>query len=230
LGNIFEMTARAGRATPSAKAWLCALVQPWTLAVPLIGYAVAILVATLPAFSSYSRGWMLLIIITVICQVLLVVAEVRGRRQDSPVPDVDPMLAEVSEVRTRIGQKIAALPGDALKSGLPALLTRLDQEILPELRRLIGKHQQLGQELRAYRGERRGRLRPSATTLRELENLYARQQGVIEGVVQQVVDLDASLSGLVQEGDERGIMASVQEWNARISERWRALREMGTEG
>jgi hypothetical protein len=57
-----------------------------------------------------------------------------------------------------------------------------------------------------------------------------RQRGVIEGVVQQVVDLDASLSGLIQERDERGVMTSVQEWNARIGDRWRALRGMGTEG
>jgi hypothetical protein len=44
------------------------------------------------------------------------------------------------------------------------------------------------------------------------------------------VDLNASLSGLIQEGDERGIMTSVQEWNAHSSERWRALREMSAEG
>jgi hypothetical protein len=133
-------------------------------------------------------------------------------------------------MRTRVGQKIEAMPGDALKSGLPALLMRLDQEILPELRRLVSKNQQLGRELRAYRGERGGQLRPSAQMLRELESLFARQQGIITEVVQQVVDLNASLSGLIQEGDERGIMTSVQEWNAHSSERWRALREMSAEG
>jgi hypothetical protein len=73
-------------------------------------------------------------------------------------------------------------------------------------------------------------MRPSAQTLRELESLFGRQQGIITEVVQQVVDLDASLSGLIQEGDERGIMTSVQEWNAHISERWRELREMSAEG
>jgi Ca-activated chloride channel homolog len=41
---------------------------------------------------------------------------------------------------------------------------RLAQEILPELRRLGGKHQQLGQELRGYRGEQGGRLRPNVPT------------------------------------------------------------------
>ena len=71
-------------------------------------------------------------------------------------------------MRTRVGQKIEALPGDGLKSGLPALLMRLDQEILPELRRLVSKNQQLGRELRAYRGELGGQLRPSAQMLREL--------------------------------------------------------------
>jgi hypothetical protein len=45
--------------------------------------------------------------------------------------------------------------------------------------------------------------------LRELESLFGRQQGIITEVVQQVVDLDASLSGLIQEGDERGLMTSV---------------------
>jgi hypothetical protein len=210
--------------------WIHALFRPWTLAVALIGYAAALLVATLPALAAYAGGWPLLMIFTVICQFLLVLAEVRGSGHGLAVYDADPLLTEVSEVRTRIGQKIEALPGDALKSGLPALLTRLDQEILPELRRLVGKHQQLAQELRTYRGEQGRRLRPSAQTLRELEDLFARQQRVIEGVVQQVVDLDASLSGLIQEGDERGIMTSVQEWNAHISERWRALREMAAEG
>jgi hypothetical protein len=217
-------------AMSSRMTWLHALFRPWTLAVAAIGYGAAILVAVLPALATYAEGWPLLIILTVTCQSLLVLADIRGGRHGGLIRDADPLLAEVSEVRARIGQKIEALPGDALKSGLPALLTRLDQEILPELRRLVGKHHQLAQELRTYRGEQGRRLRPSAQTLRELENLFARQQGLIEGVVQQVVDLDASLSGLIQEGDERGIMTSVEEWNGRISERWRALREMSTEG
>jgi len=161
--------------------------------------------------------------------VLLGLTEVRGSRHALSVPYVDPILAQVSDVRARIGQKIEALPGDALKSGLPTLLTRLDQEILPELRRLVAKNQQLGRELQDYRGERGERLRPSAPTLHELESLFARQKGIITEVVQQVVDLDASLSGLIQEGNERGIMASVQEWNAHIGERWRALREMSAD-
>jgi DNA-binding transcriptional LysR family regulator len=110
------------------------------------------------------------------------------------------------------------------------LLARLDQEILPELRRLVDKHQQLAQELQAYRDERGGRLRPSAQTLSELEHLFARQQAAIEGVVQQVVDLDANLSGLIQEGDERDIAISIKEWNTRINERWRALREISADG
>jgi hypothetical protein len=208
--------------------WLGALCRPWTLAVALIGYAAALLVATLPALAPYAGGWPLLIILTVSCQLLLVLADVRGGGRRSPVPD-DPLMAEMAEVRARIGQKIAALPGDALKSGLPALLARLDQEVLPELRRLVGKHQQLAQELQAYGGERGGRRRPSAQTLSELEHLFARQQAAIEGVVQQVVDLDASLSGLIQEGDERGSVTSIKEWNTRINERWRALREMSAD-
>jgi hypothetical protein len=210
--------------------WLHAFFRPWTLTVALIGYAAAILVATWPALAPYAGGWLLLVILTALCQLLLVLTEVRGSRHGLSVHHADPILAQVSEMRARIGQKIEALPGDALKSGLPALLMRLDQEILPELRRLVSKNQQLGRELRAYRGERGGQLRPSAQTLRELESLFGRQQGIITEVVQQVVDLDASLSGLIQEGDERGIMTSVQEWNAHISERWRALREMSAEG
>ena len=98
---------------------------------PIIGYAAAILVATIPALAPYARGGLLLVILTAICQLLLVLTEVCGSRQGFAVHHTDPILAQVADVRARIGQKIQALPGDALKSGLPALLTRLDQEILP---------------------------------------------------------------------------------------------------
>jgi hypothetical protein len=216
--------------TVNRMTWLRALYQPWTLGVALVGYSSAVLVATWPGLGSYAGGWPLLVALTVICQALMVLVDLRSGTLEASVHDSDTLLAEVYEVRSRIGRKIEAIPGDALKSGLPALLGRLDQEILPELRRLVGKNQQLEQELRAYRGSQRGRLRPSEKTLRELEDLHARQRTAIDEVVQQIVDLDASLSGLIQEGDERGIITSVQEWNARISERWRALREMSVEG
>ena len=66
--------------------------------------------------------------------------------------------------------------------------------------------------------------------MHKLESLFARQRRIIIEVVQQVVELDASLLGLTQEGDEHGIMTSVQEWNAHIGERWRALRKISLDG
>jgi hypothetical protein len=69
-----------------------------------------------------------------------------------------------------------------------------------------------------------------AQTLHKLESLFARQRRIIIEVVQQVIELDASLLGLIQEGDEHGIMTSVQEWNAYIGERWHALRKISVDG
>ena len=209
--------------------WVHALLRPWPLAVGGVGYAAAALTAILPLLDAYAEGWPLVVVLTAMCQLLLAVREVYADREVANGHLADPLLAEVAEVRDRIAGKIEVVPGDALKGGLPTLLARLDAEVLPELHRLVGKHHQLAQELRAYHGEGGRRLRPSEKTLQELEDLFRRQQAVIQGVVQQIVDLDAGLSGLIQEGDAGGIMASAREWNERISERWKALRSLSAE-
>ena len=48
----------------------------------------------------------------------------------------------------------------------------------------------------------------------------------MRGIVQEVTDIDATLLGFIQEGDEKQLVASMQAWKQSLGSRWESLKEL----
>jgi hypothetical protein len=204
-------------------AWLYALLKPLPLTLAAIGYGAAYGVKTLSLFAPYAASWYWLVVLTGICQTLLAWHESSGTHDD---PIDDPLLKELSQLRGKIATRVARIPTQIMKTEIPQLVQQLDQEIIPRFKALAVRHDQLGQELAAYRNPRDRRIKPSPPVLRELQQLYERQENVMKGIVQEVADIDATLSGFSQEGDEQHIVLSMQGWKKNLGTRWETLKEL----
>lgn len=141
------------------------------------------------------------------------------------VKDAD--LEAVLRLRREMGARLAALPPDSPTTrGLSDLLAQMDRELIPSLAELVAKRQAVGRRLAEYSQPQSGRLRPDEAILRRLRSLYERQNEAVRAVVQQVVDMDAALLGLIEEGDETRLADQVQEWAQEVNLRWQSLAEV----
>jgi hypothetical protein len=204
-------------------AWLASLRKPLPLTVGVIGYGAAIAVQVLPLFAPYAASGYWPLIITGACHGLLAFHE-SHRQQEAAIDD--PLVAELTTLRGRIASRGETIATQVMRMEIPQLVYQLDQEILPRLRALAIRHHQLGSELAAYRNPQDGRIKPSPPVLRELQQLYERQEAVMQGMVQEVADIDATLAGFTQEGDEKSLVSAMQAWKKNLGIRWETLKEL----
>jgi hypothetical protein len=184
------------------------------------GYGIAIGVKFLPFFASYADSSYWLLILAGGCHGLLAWHASYQQKVD------DPFLAELTRLRVKIASRIETLPAQAMRTEVPDLVNQLEHEILPRLQALAVKHRQLGAELASYQDPKRGQIKPSAHLLRELERVYEKQKQVMKSTLQEVVDIDATLSGFIQEGDEAHMVLAMQEWKKNLQSRWETLKEL----
>jgi hypothetical protein len=206
-----------------ALAWLSSLFKPLPLTIGAIGYGSVLGVKTLPLFAPYAASWYWLLIFTGVCQSLLALHE-SYRNRDAPIEDA--FFNELIDLRGKIAVRLGRVPTQVMKAEIPQLVTQLDQEILPRVKALALRHRELGAELATYQNPQYGRIKPSPPVLRELQQLYEKQEEVMKGIVQEVADIDATLSGFIQEGDEKQLVASMQAWKESLGSRWESLKEL----
>lgn len=203
--------------------WLSSLLKPLPLTIGAIGYGSVLGVKALPLFAPYAASWYWLLILTGVCQSLLALHE-SYRDRDKPIEDA--FLKELLDLRGKLAVRVGKVPTQVMKTEIPQLVTQLDQEILPRVKALALRHHELGEELATYQNPQYGRIKPSPPVLRELEQLYEKQEEVMRGIVQEVTDIDATLSGFIQEGDEKQLVLSMQAWKKSLGSRWETLKEL----
>jgi hypothetical protein len=204
-------------------AWLAALLRPLPLTVGVIGYGAAIGVKVVPLFAPYAASWHWLLLLTGCCHGLLAFHESR-RPRDTEINDQ--YVEALVKLRGKIAARGQTIATQVMRMEIPQLVSQLDQEILPRLKALAVRHHRLRAELMVYRNPRDGRIKPSAPVLRELEQLYERQETVMRGMVQEVADIDATLAGFTQEGDEKSLVSAMQAWKKNLGARWETLKEL----
>lgn len=207
----------------SVRAWLSSLLKPLPLTIGIIGYGAVVGVLTLPLLAAYAASWHWLLLLTAGCQALLAFHE--SRRQQDVTRD-DPLVNALLVLRGKIAARGETIGTQVMRLEIPQLVSQLDQEILPRLRALAARHHQLGQELAAYYNPRDGRIKPSPPVLRDLQQLHERQAAVMQGMVQEVADIDATLTGFTQEGDEQSLVLAMQAWKKNLATRWESLKEV----
>ncbi|MBI4492238.1 MAG: hypothetical protein HY690_05540 [Chloroflexi bacterium] len=191
-----------------------------------LGLAATVAVLVLPPLSAYAPAWYLLLGLTLVCYVLLAASQ--SRRPPPALPRVkDPDLDTVLRLRREMAARLASAPAESyLTHGLSSLLDQLDRELIPSLATLVARRQELGRRLAEYADARRGTLRPDEATLARLHAIYQRQNQAVREVVQQVVNMDAALLGLIEEGDQARIASQVQDWAQEIQVRWQSVAEV----
>lgn len=203
--------------------------RPPATGVLIVGLLATASVALLPPLRAYREGWVGLLVFTLVCFVLLALSQTL---QPAVAPATraqvrDPDLDTVVRLRREMSQRIAQMPPDSYAaSGMPDILARLDQEIIPSLATLCARRQVLGKRLGDYESGRSGSVRPDSATLDRLRSLRDRQNQTVMDVVQQVVNMDASLLGLSEETDETQVSAQVRDWAQEMELRWQSLSEV----
>jgi hypothetical protein len=201
--------------------------RPPATGVLVVGLIATAAVALLPPLRVYREGWVGLLVFTLICFVLLAVSQALQPTVVSAPRVRDPDLDTVIRLRREMSHRVAELPPDSYAaSGMPDILARLDREIIPSLTTLCGRRQALGRRLADYESGRSGTVRPDGATLNRLRALHERQNGAVKEVVQQVVNMDASLLGLSEETDETQVAEQVRDWAQEIELRWQSLSEV----
>lgn len=118
---------------------------------------------------------------------------------------------------------IARLLADGIKAASPGLhpewdrlaaeaLTKLDEEIGPDLTQLLDRTNDLRKHLVAY--ERTRRTRPDEGLVERLRSIGARQEEAVSTCVQQIVNAEATLMGLLQQGSGPGVVERLRPWVA----------------
>jgi hypothetical protein len=163
-------------------------------------------------------------VFTAVCWLLLGLGQVGSSVPVGGVSSQD--LNTVRQMRNDMEARVRTLAEDSpVRTEFAEVLARLDREVIPQLAQLCAKHEELGRRLQQY-DRASPAYRPDAPTLERLRALHARQQGVIQGLVQQVVTMDAALLGLIQEGDEQRMIGTVRKWAEEIDFRWQGVAEV----
>ena len=187
-----------------------ALTHPLGLLLLAAGAAAAAVLQNFPGLEPWSGGAIRLLLWA--GAGYLVVAALVLYWQSEP-----PQLRQLRNIRDRMVRRVSQRGGiqtNPESTGLTRVcrdaLAYLENEIEPELRKLLRRHKELEDELRPYQ---RGQVRPpSADLLRQLESRYAGQQEAIDGCLQQVSDMDAALIGLLQEADDTRVVENAKAW------------------
>jgi hypothetical protein len=131
------------------------------------------------------------------------------------------MLRQARTLRDRIAACAAAERAEgraSLAEHMARTVAQLDGTVLPALDRILDRHGRLAERLGLYE---RGRLpRPGDAEMRDLRAIYQRQRRATQATLQEIVNTDARLLALAEEGlaDERAATEA-----AEITERLRTM-------
>lgn len=203
--------------------WIYSLIKPLPLSVGIIGYGLSLVVRESSFFASYAASWYWLLLLTGFCHALLALFE---SSQKTVQKVKNPFLEELFALRAKIESRIDRLPAEAMRSEILGLVNQLDDEILPRLKALAIKHHQLSEELTQYRDPKSALIKPSLHVISELQRIYDKQEEVMRGTLQEVADINATLSGFIQDGDEKQIVSSMTEWKENLGNRWKIMQEL----
>jgi hypothetical protein len=188
------------------------------------GLVLLALIFVLPQLEGYRDGWAVLAGLTLVCWLLLAAGQSGTGQLVASAGSQE--LSAVARMRAEMVEQVHGLPeGHPLKRDFPDVLERLDTEILPRLAQLVTKHAELEQRLGGWSAAN-ATVKPDAATLGRLQGLRDRQARVISDLVQQVANMDASLLGLIQEGDEQHMVGQVRQWAEEMEFRWQGMAEV----
>ena len=130
---------------------------------------------------------------------------------------IDPSIRMVRRIRAGLAVRLreqAAADRIGAPSPIAAMLTealtRLDDEILPALERIVERNSALDEQLRRYAS---GSLAaPKSDVLERLEEIRSRQREAIATCVSQVASADAALLALAQESNEPEVIGEAEKW------------------
>jgi hypothetical protein len=94
-------------------------------------------------------------------------------------------------------------------------LARIDEEIVPPFLGLVGHNVDLKRQLGSYAASLPA---PDATSLQHLGDIYAHRRAATQRCVQQAVDAETRLLGLLQEPDERTLVAQLGVWTDHLDD------------
>ena len=183
------------------------------LGVTLLGLSLALAAAMtwLPALAPWSgrAGLMALLGLVAYCATVGALCRTRPAISSPELRD----LASTRRAMTRLLAERRELEGGGRTAWTPLLseaVEYLDQEIAPDLRRLVWREQGLSRLLADYE---RGKLhRPEPDRLKRLQELHAAQRRTIDVCVQQAANAHADLILLLQEGDDERIAERASTW------------------
>ena len=135
------------------------------------------------------------------------------------------LVAIRESIAARLAERRAASQGNSELTRLLAdAVVQLDEEVIPALKQLLERQQQLAKYLARYE---KGELpKPDAVVLDRLEAIHARQRAASEECIRHAVNADAALVALLQEGDDARVAARAQEWSRDLIALYDSLAEV----
>ncbi|MBI4595091.1 MAG: hypothetical protein HY730_01785 [Candidatus Tectomicrobia bacterium] len=203
--------------------WFISLFKPVPCSLALIGYGSAIAVKELAVLAPYAPSWYWLLLLTGFCHVSLALYE-SSHRQTERIKS--PHLEELMRLRERIETRIEKIPTQVMRAEIPELVNQIDQEIIPRFRELTLRHHELGRELSAYQNAKPGQIKPSPPVLKELHRVYEKQQEAMKATLQEMADIDGTLTAFIQEGNENQIVLPMTQWKENLGSQWKILQEL----
>jgi len=135
------------------------------------------------------------------------------------------LVAIRESIAARLAERRAASQGNSELTRLLAdAVVQLDEEVIPALKQLLERQQQLAKYLARYE---KGELpKPDAVVLDRLEAIHARQRAASEECIRHAVNADAALIALLQEGDDAKVAARAQAWSRDLIALYDSLAEV----
>ena len=203
--------------------WAYSLFKPLPLSIGIIGYGSSLAVKEYAYFAPYAASWYWLLILSGVCHTLLALYD-SGQKKNQRIEN--PFLKELIHLRGKIASRIEKLPTESMRTEILELINQMDNEIIPRLKALALKHQQLGEELLTYKDSKRGLIKPSQHVINDLQRIFEKQEEVMRGTLQEVADINATISGFIQEGDDKQMVLSMTEWKENLGTRWKVMQEL----
>ncbi len=196
-------------------AWRLGLTYPFGVLLVVLGTLLATAVAALPTLDPWSSraSWILTAGLAGYIASVLVVA-----RWPSSSPEARRIRATRRQVARRLTEQSRAASGETrtqLRRLARAALARIDEEIVPPFLGLVGHNIDLKKQLARYDASLPA---PAAGSLQRLRDIYAHRRAATEHCVQQAVDAETRLMALLQEPDERAVVAQLEGWTERLQD------------
>jgi hypothetical protein len=194
-------------------AWRLGLTHPFAVLLVLLGALLAATLAILPTLEPWSgrASWVLAVGMAGSIASVLVVA-----RWPPSSPEVRRIRVTRQQVARRLMEKSRVASGQnraELRCLIRAALARIDEEIVPAFLGLVGHNIDLKNQLATHAASLPA---PDPASLQRLRDIYAHRRAATDRCVQQAVDAETRLVALLQEPDERALMAQLEVWTERL--------------